>query len=416
MKKIISFLGKRPNNGLYPTATYRFPNGKQITQSFFSLAVQEANPADELIILGTSGSMWGNLASAEKISYQNKDEDAELMLIELSEKNQLTATALNDFIEKTQPSYLGAKIRFELMDYALDINSQSQFIAQIAAHFKKGDSAILDITHSLRHLPMLIEKVAELLPLLKEAAIDDIYYGAFEMRDNQGTPVVSLRGIETIASWQKALTLYDATGDMGQLIPLLESMEFPRDGIANLQSSVHFERIHQFNQAYKRAQAFYSLVQKWQTQNTQWQLIAPALKERLEWIKEENSWKRQFSQSYNYLEKGDYFRATLYGFEAIESKIISHITRNERIEDIPYTQKKALIIKYLQELDTKKFPKNQEIKNNYHYFRVLRNTLAHGENDEENEHNRQVVNNAIKERNLYHFILDKLTFFKNQTL
>ena len=61
-RKLITILGKAQQNRDYRTANYDLtPYGGTISETaYFGLALNEHIKSDELIILGTTGSMWDN--------------------------------------------------------------------------------------------------------------------------------------------------------------------------------------------------------------------------------------------------------------------------------------------------------------------------------------------------------------------
>ena len=60
-RKLITLLGKAQKGGDYREANYLLDDQTYRT-SYFGLALDQHLQSDHLIILGTSGSMWDNLA------------------------------------------------------------------------------------------------------------------------------------------------------------------------------------------------------------------------------------------------------------------------------------------------------------------------------------------------------------------
>ena len=62
---LVTFLGRpQLQDGRYREAKYEFPDDVQRTSAFFGLALAEYLEPDDIVILGTHGSMWGVLVSS----------------------------------------------------------------------------------------------------------------------------------------------------------------------------------------------------------------------------------------------------------------------------------------------------------------------------------------------------------------
>jgi CRISPR-associated DxTHG motif protein len=93
----------------------------------------------------------------------------------------------------------------------------------IAQQVKPGDEVIFDITHGLRSLPFLVFLAAAYLKAAKNATIEAIYYGAFDLKDDKGiAPVIDLSPLVSLLDWTTATDQFIKTGNAQALAILLE--------------------------------------------------------------------------------------------------------------------------------------------------------------------------------------------------
>ena len=199
-RKLITLLGKAQKGGDYREARYLL-DGEALTTSYFGIALDQHLRSDHLIILGTSGSMWDNLAQQLGI-------DAELALLEAAEQDNVTPALLAPLAQAASDK-LGKPVTCDLIPYGRSEAEQIATIDHILHYYTKGDRAILDVTHGLRHLPMLIQQIANLLPTLRGTGIEGIYYGALDLTRDGATPVLRMDGLQHISAWQNALAAHD---------------------------------------------------------------------------------------------------------------------------------------------------------------------------------------------------------------
>ena len=92
---LISFLGKTQKGGQYQEACYQFTDGRQETTRFFSLALEKHIKPQQMVILGTSGSMWDVLC--ENLGADNHEHW--VVLSEAAENDCVTQAQLQQFDE-----------------------------------------------------------------------------------------------------------------------------------------------------------------------------------------------------------------------------------------------------------------------------------------------------------------------------
>jgi CRISPR-associated Csx2 family protein len=360
---LISFLGKVPKKDgeQYRESNYDFKNDIH-TSRFFGKALKEVIKPDKIILLGTSGSMWDVLVEsmgATEEQYNERDG-----LIDAVKTNQVTQSQLN-FFEKVVSDFLQVSCLLKLIPYGVDENEQVEILQKMAEEIQEHDEVTLDLTHGLRHLPMLGLLSAMYLKITRGIEIKAIYYGAGELTDpeTKKTPVIRLDGLLKITDWLHALDGFNKTGN---LMPFSELLQ--RDG-ANvktahcLEEAAFFENTLNIAQARRPLKEFTEATKK--GLNGISALFEKSLQERIAWHKQDNLYLRQRENAYFYLKQGDYLRAACLGYEAL-------ITRQVQQGN------------YIPKLDPQNFRHREKVQSDmdkntdFRQLNYLRNSLAHG--------------------------------------
>lgn len=354
---LVSFLGKARQGGNYQETTYAF-EGAQRKSKYFGLALAEHLKPGKLVLLGTAGSMWDVLLDSLGQG------DAALELLENAEKNAITQQQL-DAIAPLLSQHMNLQCELKIIPYGRDDAEQTEILRVIADAFAQDDLAVLDLTHGFRHLPMLGLMSAFYLEIVRQVKIEAMYYGALDMTENGITPVLRLDGLLRMAGWLRALHSYDKDGDYGVFAPLLENIGL--NGKA-LGEAAYYERTS--NPAMAREKLNTVQTQKLETDDPVGSLFLPALEKRLEWRKlpDRAQWEKHLANAY--LEKGDYVRAAIYGFEG---NITAQIARDAPGAINDYDRREAVKNQALEAEKGK--DKNDK---NVTRLNALRNALAHG--------------------------------------
>ena len=244
-KILISFLGKAQIGGQYREANYDF-NGRIETVRFFSRALSEILKPQRLIILGTSGSMWDVLC-------ENLGADKHAQWAQLSEaaENDNVSQELLDAFNPLFSERLNVECRLKLIPYGDDLAQQIAILQKMAEDVEQGDSVSLDLTHGLRHLPMLGLLSAMYLKTAREVTIDGIYYGALERTNPETklTPVMRLDGLLAMADWISALDGFNKTGNIAPFSHLLQREGMSKETAQCLEDAAFFENTLNIPQA-----------------------------------------------------------------------------------------------------------------------------------------------------------------------
>jgi CRISPR-associated DxTHG motif protein len=89
----------------------------------------------------------------------------------------------------------------------------------------EGDQIAFDITHSFRSLPVLALLTIAYLKQIKQVKVRYILYGAFDAKDEQGTPVFDLTPFADLLEWLVAAKMFTATGDSSELGRLIQEVQ-----------------------------------------------------------------------------------------------------------------------------------------------------------------------------------------------
>jgi CRISPR-associated DxTHG motif protein len=296
-------------------------------------------------------------------------EDALLNLSESAQENRTTAAEL-DALAPAVGERLGLPVALRLIPYGRDAGEQAEILQRMSLDIAEGDAVTLDVTHGLRHLPMLAQMSALYLRRVKGVEVRGLYYGALDMTRDGLTPVMNLRGLLDIADWTGAVQSFDKDGDYGVFAPLV--LEQSPTAAVLLQESAFYERTMRPGQARSKLRELDALFDR-QPLAGIGSLFASTLRARLSWYREDRLYLRQQALARLYLEHGDFLRAALLGFEAFVTRLAQQrgMTNPDN-----WTQRES--VKQAYEAQNKAIRPRSDEYRCYCLLRDLRNHLAHG--------------------------------------
>lgn len=352
MATLISFLGRQATG--YQETEYRLGEDS-FTTKFMGMGLTEILKPEKLLLIGTSGSMWDVFFE----HFGNEDERL-LKLIEQASNNQVSEDLLQEFIPDLQAKF-GCEVRCIVIEYANNNTEQINLLHRFANELTENESIWLDVTHGFRHLPMLGLVAARFLKSTKNIQTEHIYYGAFEMRQGNQTPVVELNGLLSMLDWVDALSAYKQSNDYAALGNLLD-----KDNKALLQKAAFFENINQIHNAISPLGSFRQNLENEQIDNSFMPLVAKDLNKDTQWVKESRLDKYQLRLAERNLKNGDYLQACIRIQEAWISKMV--YKEKEDVKD--YKKRESAKDNFLKE--------NNDDKQQFNDLSTLRNAMAHG--------------------------------------
>jgi len=368
--RLISFLGKarKLEGGTYRQANYRFDDNTTITSQFFGLALNDVIKPDQLIILGTSGSMWD--VFYEHLAKTEQQQQHWLELTEAVEDNRVKQDML-DICAQDLSDQLGMPCLFALIPYGINTEEQTRILEIIVQNIQSGDPVSLDLTHGLRHLPMLGLLSAMYLKTARQVDIKGLYYGALELTENAETPVMNLDGMLKIADWINALQGFDKTGDIAPFSTLMQQEGMAKVTADLLKQAAFFENTLSITKARRPLRDFAGQTKDGLPGIAR--LFEDSLKQRIAWKDQNNIYLRQRHKALFYLKQGDYLRAAALGYEAYITRHIKQHRPSADPENFDCRESAKITLKDTLTGEEKKYFK---LLNN------LRNALAHGTRSE----------------------------------
>ena len=363
MTTLISFLGKgRYEKDGYRTARYRFDGAFMREVPFFGMALDDYLKPDRLILVGTSGSMWD--VFFEREGHQN--DESLLELIEAVESDAVDTSLLQSHAGHLAER-LGHPVDCLLIDYARDPAGQARLLGQLAASLTEGEHIAMDVTHSFRHLPMLALIAARFLTRVRNVLIEDIYYGAYDMKDpaSDEVPVLRLKGMLKMLDWVDALSSYDKDGDYSVFSGLLADDGMPEGRARILESAAFQERVNHLEGARQKLSASLEAIAT--HQGPLGSLFRPELEARVAWVRKPERSQRELALADAYLARRDYLRTAIFLLEGL-------ITRE-------VDRRKGISNNY-EERDEARKALGQNDKR-FKQLEWLRNALAHGQRSQD---------------------------------
>ena len=363
MTTLISFLGKgRYEKDGYRTARYRFDGAFMREVPFFGMALDDYLKPDRLILVGTSGSMWD--VFFEREGHQNVE--SLLELIEAVESDAVDTSLLQSHAGHLAER-LGHPVDCLLIDYARDPAGQARLLGQLAASLTEGEHIAMDVTHSFRHLPMLALIAARFLTRVRNVLIEDIYYGAYDMKDpaSDEVPVLRLKGMLKMLDWVDALSSYDKDGDYSVFSGLLADDGMPEGRARILESAAFQERVNHLEGARQKLSASLEAIAT--HQGPLGSLFRPELEARVAWVRKPERSQRELALADAYLARRDYLRTAIFLLEGL-------ITRE-------VDRRKGMANNY-EERDEARKALGQNDKR-FKQLEWLRNALAHGQRSQD---------------------------------
>ena len=364
---LVTILGraqKRPGEDGYQEATYRFPDGTEDRTAFFGLALARHLRPDKVVVLGTAGSLWSLLVE-DLASAASGNEKARLELM-AAEESRDVAQPLLDRLAPLMEQAMNAVVHPTLIPAAQNEDEQYAILQAVDKAVPDGDLDF-DLTHGFRHLGMVGFLSSFMLERVRRLDVRGLWYGALDMKtpDEAAQQVLRLDGLTRVRRWIDALDRFDATGDYGVFAPLLTDDGVPADKTKSLEDAAFYERTLNVRDAARKISTFLPVLDE--PLDGASGMFQNRLAKRLRWAKAQPLSEQQRKLAHQYLDRGDFVRAAMFGWEACVSRACEE-------QDVPlakYKERQEALERFENEVEGTR-------EDGFWSLRALRNALAHG--------------------------------------
>ena len=362
---LITFLGagSKDRQKRYREANYQFGDGLVEKTRFFGLSLCKQLKVDRLVILGTSGSIWDVLLIEQDIFDVSSDTIENL--IEAADANHVSKSLLDNFAPVLSRN-LGIEVSLDIIPYGESSEGQREIVSIMSAYAADANAVHIDITHGLRHLPIISLASAQVISAALVKRIAGIHYGALELTKDGITPVVSLSGLLEIQDWSSAFAAFEHTRDYGIFIPLLRD-KVPQKALDHLRMASFSERLNDTGKSREQLRKFNQANAGYKPKSALEKLFFPELEKRISWVLGGSLAERQINLSRMHLENGDYLRSVIMAFEAW----VSAAVKRRSGQETSYPQRKKAA-------DALAEQSNDAKRETFKTLRQIRNAVTHG--------------------------------------
>lgn len=395
---LISFVGRPPfaekANREYKPTVYRFGDDQNsdISASFFGVALQKNLLAKNRdvrcwLLMGTHQSIWQTLL---EIIPEEKQGDLSEIFIQIADEVATDGFVKNKTLqnwEESINSFTKTKILFRLVGDGSNKESQENIWKAIDEAVKVADKIVVDVTHGLRHQPIIASFMVMFLRWAKNIEHIEMFYGAFDLADKSKgfCPVLELPICNELLKASEAISNFYQTGNF---VKLGESLKLSSENVEKVAFSIEMNKSDKGT----ASKLLKELEQKSLNLNPIEKSIEPLMKEALDW-------QGMASLAYVYQRRSEvafehqqYFQAIALLWEALRtagqiSNPNSHHNRRNAEEKI----KKSL-------------PNHEsEI---FQIIGYLRNAVMHGTDPETSKVEQKVIK-ARKDLNYFKYVFDE---------
>ena len=371
MKTLVTFLGRGRESRQtgYRETTYEFPDRSQTTTAFFGPALAEHVQADRIIILGTNSSQWGVLV--ENFVAEGEEEEARIELMDAEPEGRIT----KEHLQKIAPlikNTVGRPVVPCLIPFGKNESQQYKILSVIADNVPEG-TVDFDLTHGFRHFGMIGFLSTFMLARIRELNVNNLWYGALDMTQDGITPVLKLDGLDRVRQWVDALNRFDATGNYRVFGSLLTKDGVDANMARHLENAAFYERNLNLTDAVEEICKFrHGLESKFPGASG---LFQQRLSERLTWVDLDKLSSQQAELARRYLERRDYVRAALFGWESLVTQECEKKGLNPNVHKCRKDQDVRIAVQTWPLRDGQQAGDNRKA---CEYLNEIRNALAHG--------------------------------------
>jgi len=225
---LISLIGKARNKKGqkgYDKSNYYFKEtGEHIETSLFSSALYKVlqkldYKIDKWLVFGTAQSMWSELLYAVDEEYHENLTETYNKIYD-GENKSASEELIKEWESELQKYIPGIRlIMVNALDYEIYINHMIKEIPN------ERRCVILDITHGLRHMPVIIAFSLMLVRYLKNISDIALYYAANELKEedkgnnlDSAAPVLKIDLINSLVAYTENLAVFNNSGYFSGLL------------------------------------------------------------------------------------------------------------------------------------------------------------------------------------------------------
>lgn len=391
MTTLISFLGKSQLDSKtgYRTARYRMPDGTIHETAYLGLALAEHLAAERVILLGTASSMWDLLV--ENIAGDHAADELRLELFDAVKEGRVTQSLLDD-LAPAMAARLGRPVASLLIPSCATFAEQQEVLTRLADHLHQRECVVLDLTHGFRHLAMLGLAAARYLVHARNVTVQGLYYGAFDMTQDDAKPVLTLEGLAHLQEWAEAFEAYETSGNFSRFAPLLVQDGFPRTAADALERAWQLLMVSNVHDAAKSLQPVLQALGTPLSGASE--LFRARLLKVLRWS-QESTLSGKFRQlALQSLERGDTLRASIFGLEAFLAREVETADG----DPLEYAQRKAADERFQEQARDGLLPEWK--REAFWLLKDVRNACAHGTPPSNKRHAKLLKNPQLLARDL----------------
>lgn len=221
-------------------------------------------------------------------------------------RKQVDEAALRKWEQTLNAEAAPLQLCLRLTGDALSRESQQRIAQALFENIPRRNDVVFDISHGYRHQPVIAGFIISLMRWTHAIGKVSFYSGVFEARQGNVTPVIELSICQELLDATDATAILGTTGNYESVARCLNM---------DAELAWFLENTNQLGNARTAAQQLLS--QSAGSADVVGAQLSTLLRERLEWSREARFADRVRESARAALERGDYFRAVVLGYEAI---------------------------------------------------------------------------------------------------
>jgi len=363
VKTLLTLLGKTSidQHSGYRKTVYQLHHKNYPPTAFLGWILQEHLRPDQLIVYGTSSSMWDHLFEGD-LNLGTAADELRTGLLESLESNGTVSQQQLNQLAPVLSQHLACEVMLRIIPTGLDDHAQIDLFRHLHSDISDDTELYIDCTHGYRHLPMLLMIGALYLQTLRRVSIGNIYYGLYDEVSGKAT-VCELKSLLDIHQGLQALTIFDHSGDYLPLLKLAAD-SLPDIDRQSCEDAAFNERVLRIADARKSLARVHNSLSD-DTEAFPLILFRQSLLDRLDWANQPYHDLRQLQVARGMLERRDYLRASALLYESVINRFIRKNTLGDA-ENSDVREQAGRMLKQSHQPDWQRD------------LRLLRNALAHG--------------------------------------